>query len=109
MSKFKEKTFIEKCISGDALLEEIEDYIDEWHNSQYECELHEFLGLTEYEYDIWFENNSMLVFIVEAREIKKPINDYLNNIDDYQLAARASSPDEAKNVKEWLKKTGRLK
>jgi hypothetical protein len=41
-------SFIEKCINGDASLDEIDDYIDVWHDSYSarDIELHQFLGLT---------------------------------------------------------------
>lgn len=108
MSKYDESTFIEKCLDGDALAEEINDYINQWHTSDYDCELHEFLGFTEEEYDIWFENDSFLDLIIDARELGIPIVDYLRKINDYQMAARASSPEEAQKIKEWLIKTGKL-
>jgi|GEM_PF-4935274 len=81
---------------------------DEWHTSDYDCELHEFLGLTEEEYDIWFENDSFLDLIIDARELRIPIVEYLQKISEYQMAARASSPEVAQKIKEWLIKSGRL-
>jgi len=48
-------SFIEKCINGDASLDEIDNYIDEWHDSDSDInlELHEFLGMSWEEYSLW--------------------------------------------------------
>jgi hypothetical protein len=47
-------SFIEKCINGDASLDEIDNYIDEWHDSDSDInlELHEFLGMSWEEYSL---------------------------------------------------------
>lgn len=101
-------TFIDKCLSGDALLEEVEDYVSQWHNTDIDCELHEFLGLSEIEYDLWFANASILPYILEARVKRKSINEYLNSANNFQLAARAPSIEEAEKIKKWLIDAGRF-
>ena len=63
-------SFIEKCINGDASLNEIDDYIDEWHDSDLSngIELHEYLGMTWKEYSIWAIKPSFLAEIVNSRK-----------------------------------------
>jgi len=63
-------SFIEKCINGDASLDEIDDYIDAWHDSDSdsELELHEYLGMTWKEYSIWAIKPSSLAEIVNTRK-----------------------------------------
>jgi len=63
-------SFIEKCINGDASLDEIDDYIDEWHDSDLSngIELHEYLGMTWKEYSIWAIKPSFLAEIVNSRK-----------------------------------------
>lgn len=65
-----DKSFIEKCINGNASLDEIDDYIDAWHDSDsdMELELHEYLGMTWKEYSIWAIKPSLLAEIVNARK-----------------------------------------
>jgi hypothetical protein len=65
-----DNSFIEKCISGDVSLDEIDDYIDAWHDSDSdtELELHEYLGMTWKEYSIWAIKPSSLAEIVNARK-----------------------------------------
>lgn len=105
MSKLK---FMEACLEGDALLEEIDDYIDEWHESDSKEELHDYLGMTFEEYGIWVENGSMLKTIFYARDIGKSITEYIKENDVQKLVARASTPEEATQVREWLKRKGIL-
>ncbi|MEI6063803.1 MAG: hypothetical protein WCQ26_04365 [Pseudanabaena sp. ELA748] len=63
-------SFIEKCINGDASLDEIDDYIDDWHDSDSAnaLELHEFLGMSWKEYSLWAIQPSLLAEIVNERK-----------------------------------------
>jgi len=63
-------SFIEKCINGDASLDEIDDYIDEWHDSDStnDLELHEFLGMSWEEYSLWAIKPSLLAEILNHRK-----------------------------------------
>ena len=63
-------SFIEKCINGDASLDEIDDYIDEWHDSDLDInlELHEFLGMSWEEYSLWAVKPSLLAEILNHRK-----------------------------------------
>jgi hypothetical protein len=101
--------FIEACHEGDALLEEIEDYIDEWHDSDSEEEIYEYLGMTIDEYGLWVENDAMLKTIIYSRELGIPVMDFIKNTSGEKLVARSSSPEEAASVKEWLVRKGFLK
>jgi hypothetical protein len=40
--------------------DEINDKIDKWHDGEYECSLHEFLGMTFAEYSIWVTDEKQL-------------------------------------------------
>jgi len=37
---------------GECILEDIDDFIDEWHDGDFEEELHEFLGMSWKEYSL---------------------------------------------------------
>ncbi len=66
------QTFIEECLSGNASLEEIDDYISMWHEDENnELELHEYLGLTLEEYSLWVENPSFLKLILLLKQGNK--------------------------------------
>ena len=63
-------SFIEKCINGDASLDEIDNYIDEWHDSDSDIklELHEFLRMSWEEYSLWAVKPSLLAEILNHRK-----------------------------------------
>ncbi|MGJ9460469.1 hypothetical protein [Oceanobacillus sp. CF4.6] len=105
MSKLK---FMEACLQGEALLEEIDDYVDEWHDSDSDEEIYDYLGMTIEEYGVWVEDDSMLKTIFYSREIGQPITNLIRENDTSKLVARAANPEEAMRVKEWLQRTGRL-
>ena len=49
-------TFKEKYLAGEIEFEAIDDYVDEWNNSDDERPLAKFLGLNEDEEDAWIDD-----------------------------------------------------
>lgn len=103
--------FIIDCINADAILEQIDDYIENWHDRQLDIPVHEYLGMTEKEYFLWVENDFMLKFILKAHINSKDIDDVL--LEEYEsgekMAARAKNPEEAREIYKWLIETGKIK
>ncbi len=64
MSETISNTFINKCILGEENPENIEDYVDMWHESESTLELHEYIGLTEDEYETWLRYPEKLPQII---------------------------------------------
>ena len=60
--------FIDDVIDGKTKLDEIDDYVEKWHNSDSHCSVSEYLGMTEEEYFLWTEDNSNLKYIVLAHK-----------------------------------------
>ncbi len=102
--------FINDCINADALLEEIDDYVKEWHDSDTEMTIHEFLGMTQEEYFLWVENDCILKYIIKAHTESKNINDILKEVSEegFKMVARAENAEEAKAIYKWLLETGRI-
>jgi hypothetical protein len=48
-------SFVEALRQGLADYDDIDDYIDEWHDGPYRCEIYEFLGMTRQQYFNWLE------------------------------------------------------
>jgi hypothetical protein len=48
-------TYIDKYLNGEIQMDEIDDFIEQWHESDSEKELHEYLGMTWEEYALWVE------------------------------------------------------
>ncbi len=101
-------SFIDKCISGDAFLDEVDDYVDAWHDnsSSEDVELYEYLGMTWQEYSLWITNPNILGLIVDARRKGQSLENAPTQ--EIQLAARASSQKEAQRVMNWLKRIGKI-
>ena len=96
-------SFLELCLKGDLLIEEIDNYVEDWHEGRAGAnqELHEFLGMRWDEYSAWAKNPSILSYILAARRNKISLEEELDR-DRYALAARASTALEARRIAEWL-------
>jgi len=64
----KTQTFIERYLIEEARPEEIDDYVDTWHSNPDGLELHEFLGMSKEEYELWLRNPDALPDIARARK-----------------------------------------
>ena len=64
-------TFIEKCIKKLATLDEVDDYVEEWHNNteHHHESLREFLGMTPKEFGCWLRDGSSLQDIIREHEV----------------------------------------
>jgi hypothetical protein len=99
---------MDRLLSGEALLDDIEDYVDEWHDSPTDESLAEYLGMASNEYALWVEQPDSLRLIVAAREEGQPVEEFVAGADPLAIAARGVSAAEARTVVQWLRTTGRL-
>jgi hypothetical protein len=60
--------FIEKCLSREASPEDIDDYIDQWHDNPGNQTLHNFLGMTHDEYAGWITDAAILPTIIKSHQ-----------------------------------------
>ncbi len=72
-------TFVAKCLGGDCVSEEIDSYVDRWHDGDSEQSLAAFLGFTPEEYAVWVEIPQSLEWILEARRTGTPIAEVLSD------------------------------
>ena len=62
------KSFIEQCLKGDALPDEIDDFVANWHNDPVaKGTLRDYLGFSLDEYRRWAEQPEVLPIIISAR------------------------------------------
>lgn len=102
-------TYVDACLTGNALLDEIDDWVDEWHDdSAGSRSLDEFLGFTEEEGKLWAEKPSALRFIIAAHRSDVPVTELMVSRDEFALAARADDQEKASEVLAWLRTTGRI-
>lgn len=91
--------FIQQCLSHEAGPDDIDDFIDQWHDYPNETSLYEFLGMTKREYALWVVDSSVLPTIVEIRANNKRLDDLLKEVSQ-QLPTEATSSDKA--LINWL-------
>jgi len=67
--------FIKLCLAGDVLENEIDDFVDSWHDGKAgkNQELYEFLGMSWKEYSMWAIKPSILAFILSAHKKHIPL------------------------------------
>lgn len=67
-------SFIEACLQGEAQEHHIDLFVETWHEGRdgKDLDLHEFLGMTWAEYQLWSTAPSSLTSILAARR-SKPI------------------------------------
>jgi len=104
------ENFVEACLRGDALLEDVNDWVDRWHEGHGPLALPEHLGMTADEYSLWVEQPESLRFIVHAHSTGEPIEKILaaTQSGQFAAAARAESRIMAERVLKWLRSTGRI-
>ena len=106
-------TYMEQLLRGEALLEDIEDFVEAWHDAPDDSSipaqsLEEFLGMTWDEYRLWVERPEALRFIAAAHRQEKPVATILSSVDRYGLVARADDQREAHELLQWLIERGRV-
>lgn len=75
------KSFIDKCIEGDALIFEIDDYVEDWHTGKYNTSLSKFLGMTKIEYNAWMLDDSIIPYIVNAHKNNISFETIIHNLN----------------------------
>ena len=101
-------TFVALCASGNVIYDEIDDFVQTWHESENEEELHDFLGMAWNEYAAWVARPEILPFIITAHKEGRGLEEVLDEWETLPLAARAVDVEEAKNVMLWLRDHGKL-
>lgn len=95
-------SFIDQCLSGDAIIDEIEDFIGAWHDGSSELSLHEYLGMLRDEYELFLNSPESLPLIVASRKTGDPVARYVNDNVMTKLAARSAEPNKIRRLQAWL-------
>ncbi len=103
-------SFIEACLQGDVLEEEIDHFVEAWHEGREgaDMSLHEYLGMEWSEYQLWSTTPSVLPFVLTAHKHGTTLQEELNREDRFAMAARAPSVAEAAKVEAWLRSIGKI-
>jgi hypothetical protein len=99
----KDRNFVSLALSGEALTEEIDDYVDQWHNNPNGLSLHDYLGMNREEYALWLSSPDTLPLIIASRKLAMPLDAIANdNLRTMRLAARADDTTKIKRLEAWL-------
>jgi len=63
------RTFLGQCVAGTQGPDDVDDWIDRWHDGDSKVELHEYLGMTWEEYANFGLAHDALPHIVEIRRL----------------------------------------
>ena len=63
------QTFLDLVLAGDARQDDIDDFVDQWHDGDLSCSLAAFLGMSDDEYALWVEKPSSLHLILQAHAV----------------------------------------
>ena len=78
MYKTKESSFIDLCLQGKAIPDEIDEYVAEWHRQEGDQDVISYLGMTPEEYDLFVRHPDAVGLIVNARRQKRPLRDLVS-------------------------------
>lgn len=59
-------TFIGRCLKREAAPDEIDDFVDRWHDRPSARPLYAALGMTQAEYALWVRDPATLPAIIQA-------------------------------------------
>ena len=104
------RSIVDRLLSGEECdLSRIDDEIDAWHEADTTVPLHEWLGLTPDEYQLYVERPASIRIILAARRENRSLEELLAENDANSLiAAHGASVAELTALRKWLKATGRL-
>jgi hypothetical protein len=108
MSETTTNTFIDECLAGRARPEDIEDFVEAWHESDSDKSIERFLGMSEDEYALWVEKPRSLAFILYSRRCRVPLQRAIEDASEMRMAARGATRESARELQAWLRRTGRV-
>lgn len=107
-SSSKQPTFMDQYVEGHVMADEIDDFVDRWHDEApiimgHPVPMHDFLGMSRDEYEAWVHDPSVLPHIVRARMSQVSLDVVMNeHVDDMLLAARADNRTAIEALGKWL-------
>lgn len=101
-------SFVDAHLAGEALLDDIDDWVDDWHGTHSAPDgrprsLANYLGMAEDEYALWAELPESLRFLLAARQAQHPASESVELAGVAAAAARADNDAEATAVLHWLR------
>lgn len=109
LAKAASLSFFDLYCRGQALPDDIDDFIDRWHEKAdpqaRSLPLHEYLGLTLDEYELWVHDPDVLPQVLIAHRESRPLLDVMSDyLAELPVAARADDAATVKALRAWLAK-----
>jgi hypothetical protein len=92
------------ALSGQVLADEIEDFVEAWHESDSNVGVYEFLGMTFEEYSLWVADADSIDIILTARHGDKPLKEAVNDNlrSQERIAARSDEAGKLAILARWV-------
>jgi hypothetical protein len=104
-----QRAFIELCLEGKVVSDDIDGFVDRWHETPAGRELHDYLGMTPEEYSLWVRVPDALTYIIKARHEKKLLADAIvEGCQDLRPSARSDDRFKFARLQKWLKEKGEV-
>jgi hypothetical protein len=97
--------FLELYAAGNVAAEDIDDFIDAWHESDAKEKrtLAQFLGMTEDEYTVWLASRKALPMIAAAQREGRALTDVVaEHLDDLRHNGRSVDQTAIRVLSNWL-------
>jgi hypothetical protein len=95
--------FVEKCLTREAVYDDIDDFIDQWHQAPQGKSVYDFLGMTRQEYALWVAEPSVLPTIIGAHAQHKNLDEIFKESKEDAPSTFTSPAPRAKELVDWLK------
>lgn len=97
-------TFMSLALEGHVLSDEIEDFVEAWHESDSKLEIHDYLGMSFEEYSLWVADPDSIDIILMARHRDKPLQEAVNDNIRFQerIAARSDEAGKLSILTRWI-------
>jgi hypothetical protein len=104
MARESKPNFMQLALQGYALPDDIDDFVDDWHDGASNDEIYEFLGMTLEEYTLWVSNPDSLPIIITARHRHIPLVNAVNDniVEVERIAARADQSWKIARLRSWI-------
>jgi hypothetical protein len=91
--------FFQRYLSGESSAEDIDEWIDAWHEQPDGRQIFEFLGMTEEEYSLWLCDPDSLAEIAQARRAERPL---VSVVQSALVAMGQAGSPRSKQLRRWL-------
>ena len=95
--------FISLALAGEVVSDEIDDFVEAWHGTEGATGLHEFLGMTWEEYQLWVSDPAYLSLILAARHNGIALREAVRAVNDNHASPSvARRPERTRQLQHWL-------